>query len=88
MIICAVVLFGCKEFKGLNHAECIKQAMDSGLDVRDLNRWRDGYFLTDDGRIVDRDQAMVEFKINTSEQIPTQYGKPKLPTAPDPRRKK
>ncbi len=86
MIINAVVKINSILFEGANHAQAMRQAMYKGVDISGVDRWRDGYFRTSDGRIVNRIDAKNEFGINTSEMIPTQYGLPPLPTEPDPRK--
>lgn len=86
IIVNAVIKLNGMLFEGANHAQAMRRALYAGVDISNVNRWSDGYFRTSDGRIIDRVQAKEEFGINRSEDIPTQWGKPSLPTDPDPRK--
>ena len=56
-------------YTGKDHGEAIKNAQINGEDTQDVNRERDGEFITKQGRIIDRKQAKKEFGLRHSHEI-------------------
>jgi len=55
-----------------DHGKAIKKAEELGLDTSKIVRERDGKFLTTDGRLLNREEAIKEFGIDHSHDIKNQ----------------
>jgi hypothetical protein len=68
----AAIIIGGHLYEGKDHIEAMNKAKNFGERMDLVDRDRDGLFRVSDGRIINRLQALNEFKISHSSQIPSQ----------------
>jgi hypothetical protein len=69
-IVNAAIRINGNLYTGASHKEAINKAKKDGKSVANVNRLRDGKFITSDKRIISRDTAKKKFGVSHSSEVP------------------